>query len=99
MVKGLTNSADGEDVSSTASSTAPAKTATTAAGTTTTGSSSFKPLSTTGLSVARVVIPANGSGDHMLESTMPVGISVYGYGQYTSYWYPGGLDLHPITVE
>jgi cell division protease FtsH len=51
MVKGLTNSADGEDVSSTASSTAPAKTATTAAGTTTTGSSSFKPLSTTGTKI------------------------------------------------
>ena len=24
---------------------------------------------------------------------MPFGITVYGYGQYTSYWYPGGLNL------
>jgi len=23
-------------------------------------------------------------------------ISVYGYGQYTSYWYPGGLNLELI---
>ena len=27
---------------------------------------------------------------------MPFGITVYGYGQYTSYWYPGGLDLKDI---
>lgn len=26
------------------------------------------------------------------------GIQVYGYGQYTSYMYPGGLDLEQITV-
>ena len=27
---------------------------------------------------------------------MAFGITVYGYGQYTSYWYPGGLDLNTI---
>ena len=26
----------------------------------------------------------------------PFGISVYGYGQYTSYWYPGGLNLTDV---
>jgi hypothetical protein len=30
---------------------------------------------------------------------MAFGISVYGYGSYTSYWYPGGLDLKSIVVE
>jgi hypothetical protein len=28
--------------------------------------------------------------------SMPFGITVYGYGQYTSYWYPGGLELMTI---
>ena len=27
---------------------------------------------------------------------MPFGITVYGYGQYTSYWYPGGLNLKTV---
>jgi hypothetical protein len=26
-------------------------------------------------------------------------VSVYGYGQYTSFWYPGGLDLDTIVVD
>jgi len=30
------------------------------------------------------------------EADKPIGISVYGYGQYTSYWYPGGLDLEEM---
>ena len=38
-------------------------------------------------------------GNHKLEATLKVGISVYGYGDYTSYWYPGGLDLAEIPVE
>ena len=29
---------------------------------------------------------------------MTFGITVYGYGQYTSYMYPGGADLQRITV-
>jgi hypothetical protein len=32
-------------------------------------------------------------GNHSVTSDERVGISVYGYGQFTSYWYPGGLDL------
>jgi hypothetical protein len=33
------------------------------------------------------------TGVHKAAGNVPFGISVYGYGQYTSYWYPGGLDL------
>jgi len=38
-------------------------------------------------------------GSHEIHATAPFGISVYGYGQYTSYWYPGGLDLEPVIFE
>ncbi len=38
-------------------------------------------------------------GNHEIHGDQPFGISVYGYGQYTSYWYPGGLDLEPVVLE
>ena len=28
-----------------------------------------------------------------LAGDEPFGVQVYGYGQYTSYWYPGGQNL------
>ncbi|MCE9579196.1 MAG: IgGFc-binding protein [Deltaproteobacteria bacterium] len=62
----------------------------------------FKPLGGTGYQLARVTPLLSGpahDGDHYIVSTMPFGISVYGYGQYTSFWYPGGLDLHDIPVN
>jgi len=39
-------------------------------------------------------------GPHSIRSTtdQPFGIVVYGYGQYTSYMMPGGLDLEPISM-
>lgn len=37
-----------------------------------------------------------GDGNHMIQGNQAFGITVYGYGQYTSYWYPGGLDLNTI---
>jgi len=40
-----------------------------------------------------------GTGNHSMSGTMPFGIQVYGYGQYTSYWYPGGLNLADIPVN
>jgi len=33
------------------------------------------------------------SSNHNASSAAPFGIQVYGYGSYTSYWYPGGLNL------
>ena len=41
----------------------------------------------------------NGDGNHTITGNMGFGISVYGYGQDTSYWYPGGLDLKRVIVE
>lgn len=40
--------------------------------------------------VARFVI---GDGVHFIQSDQPVGVIVYGYDQYVSYGYPGGLNL------
>ena len=39
-------------------------------------------------------------GSHTIYSDddSPFGILVYGFGQYTSYMYPGGLNLDPIAV-
>jgi len=33
------------------------------------------------------------SANHTASSSGAFGIQVYGYGSYTSYWYPGGLNL------
>ena len=53
----------------------------------------FTPIGGTGFSIARVGVSNAGDGNHNASSAKPFGISVYGYGQYTSYWYPGGSDL------
>jgi hypothetical protein len=59
----------------------------------------FTPIGGSGFGVARVQLGMGTMGNHRATSDMPFGISVYGYGQYTSYWYPGGLDLAEIPVE
>jgi hypothetical protein len=38
-------------------------------------------------------------GNHRISGDQGFGISVYGYGMDTSYWYPGGLDLKRVVVE
>jgi hypothetical protein len=59
----------------------------------------FTPIGNTGYGLARVsplgAGPGN-DGNHSIEGNLSFGITVYGYGQYTSYWYPGGLDLNTI---
>jgi hypothetical protein len=42
---------------------------------------------------------ARDDGNHEIHGDQAFGLSVYGYGQYTSYWYPGGLDLEPVILE
>jgi hypothetical protein len=48
-----------------------------------------------GYGIARVSIRG---GSHKLVSDLPVVIQVMGYGSYTSYQYPGGLDLKRISI-
>jgi hypothetical protein len=40
---------------------------------------------------------AGNAGAHVLTASDPVGLEVMGYGSYTSYTYPGGLDLKYIS--
>jgi hypothetical protein len=54
---------------------------------------SFTAIGATGYSVARATLSNAGTGNHVISGTAELGISVYGYGQYTSYWYPGGSNL------
>jgi hypothetical protein len=48
----------------------------------------------TDFSVARVQVSG---GVHKIEGARPFGVLVYGFGAYTSYMYPGGLDLSVIA--
>ncbi|MFI5298365.1 MAG: IgGFc-binding protein [Polyangiales bacterium] len=50
-----------------------------------------------GYALARVPLTHIGTGAHTLTATQPVGIQVLGYGSYTSYQFPGGLNLGVIA--
>jgi hypothetical protein len=59
-------------------------------------------IGTSGWQLARVVpltAGPGGDGEHSISGDMGFGISVYGYGMDTSYWYPGGLDLHQVVIQ
>lgn len=58
---------------------------------------SFTPIGSSGYGVARYKLGPGNLGAHQLTSDKPVGIQVMGYGQYTSYQYPGGSDLTAIA--
>lgn len=58
----------------------------------------FRAIGTSGYSVARVPLSKT-SATHRISAGSAFGISVYGYGSATSYWYPGGLDLDDNPVE
>jgi hypothetical protein len=58
--------------------------------------SAFGGIAATSLRVARYMLPAD-RDVFRIESTRPFGIVVYGYGAFTSYMYPGGLDLKKIA--
>ena len=54
-------------------------------------------LGGTGFGVTRVMLATGGSGAHTLEGTRPVGVQVLGYGDFTSYQVPGGMDLQQLV--
>ncbi|MCL2823146.1 MAG: IgGFc-binding protein [Polyangiaceae bacterium] len=58
--------------------------------------SGFTSIGTSGYSEARIKFTSAGNGNHRVHAEEPVGVSVYGYGQYTSYWFPAGLDLKEL---
>jgi len=47
--------------------------------------------------VHRVKLGPGKNGVHTLVASNPVGLQIMGYGRYTSYQYPGGLDLARIA--
>jgi len=55
----------------------------------------FREVGGTGFATARVEISG---GAHHIEGGSPFGIVVYGFGSYTSYMYPGGLDFEAINI-
>ncbi|HEY6463548.1 MAG TPA: IgGFc-binding protein, partial [Polyangiaceae bacterium] len=55
------------------------------------------PIGTSAWSVLRITLGTGTSGAHTLTASSPVGLQVMGYGSYTSYQYPGGLDLEHIA--
>jgi len=57
------------------------------------------PIGTSDFGLTRVELAKNGTGNYKIQADEPFGITVYGYGDWTSFWYPGGLDLSPIVVE
>ena len=63
--------------------------------------SAFTPIGSDGWGVARIDVTASGSnGSHRITApneTIKFGIEVYGFASYTSYLYPGGLDLEYIN--
>ena len=48
-------------------------------------------------SILRVALAAGQGGAHLMTGTKPFGVQVIGYGAYTSYQYPAGLDLAEIA--
>ncbi|MBZ0118124.1 MAG: IgGFc-binding protein [Sandaracinaceae bacterium] len=55
----------------------------------------WRPVGGTGMQTARMMIPG---GSHTMRSSSPFGVVVYGFGSYTSYMYPAGLDLNQINI-
>ncbi len=51
----------------------------------------------TGWMVGRLLLEPTNGGVHTLDADRPVGIQVLGYGDNTTYQYPGGLNLGEIT--
>jgi len=60
-------------------------------------SSKLVPIAGTDYFAARVKLSPGKDGVHVLEASKPVGIQILGYGDNTSYQYPGGLNLGLIA--
>ncbi|MFT3927542.1 MAG: IgGFc-binding protein [Myxococcales bacterium] len=57
----------------------------------------FEPLGQTGYAIATKKLEQAGAHELYTEGGAPVGIALYGFGAYTSYMLPGGLDLRLIA--
>jgi hypothetical protein len=55
----------------------------------------FTPIGSSGFSGAQVEV---GLGSHTVTSPQPIGVHSYGFGDFDSYGYPGGLSLSEIAL-
>jgi hypothetical protein len=61
-------------------------------------SSELQPVLGTNWKRARIELAAGkNDGVHVVEASKPVGLQIIGYGDYTTYMYPGGLNLGEIA--
>jgi hypothetical protein len=58
-------------------------------------SSDFTPIAGSSYSGAQIAV---GFGDHNVSASLPFGLTVYGFGGYDAYGYPGGFTLSPIAT-
>ena len=63
----------------------------------TTVSMKLTPIAGTDWFVGRLLLDASKDGVHTLVADRAIGIQVIGYGDYTTYMYPGGLNLGQIA--
>lgn len=57
----------------------------------------FIQVGDTGFKYTHAGLSNAADGVHEVVATSAVGVSVYGLGDYGSYWHPGGLDVGPIA--
>ncbi len=60
-------------------------------------SSELAPIDGTDFLAARIELDAGDNGQHTLVASKPVGLQILGYGENTTYQYPGGLNLGKIA--
>ncbi|MBS2019393.1 MAG: IgGFc-binding protein [Deltaproteobacteria bacterium] len=58
----------------------------------------LSPIAGTGYVLGRLRLSNAGDGVHKITASKPVGIQVMGYGDNTTYMYPGGLNLGEIAA-
>jgi hypothetical protein len=56
---------------------------------------SYTPIGASGFAGVQVAISP---GSHSLTGPLPFGVLVYGFAQFDSYGYPGGMSLAPIAI-
>jgi IgGFc binding protein len=57
----------------------------------------FTAIGSSSFGIAHLQLTSGNAGAHVIEGSKPFGIQVMGYGAYTSYMYPGGLNLGLIA--
>jgi len=55
----------------------------------------FVPIGTSGFSAAQIKVAL---GSHTVAAALPLGIIVYGFAEFDSYGYPGGMSVAPVAV-